>query len=125
MTLSLTTAEVPKESAAMDTEEKGTKGPADASWEGARLTSLTSDLGGRLGVPAGTQGVVVTDVGEGGLAERLGLEQGDVIVSVNRQRVPSVAAFQKIAKSLSAKDGVLLDIYRRGRSLFLSYRDGQ
>lgn len=121
-TLSLTTSEMPKESTAVDKEEKD----ANASdWEGARLATLTSDLGGRLGVPLGTLGVVVTDLTEGGLSERLGVEQGDVIVSVNRQRTPNVAAFQKAAKSISTKDGVLLDIFRRGRSLFLSYRDGQ
>jgi S1-C subfamily serine protease len=69
--------------------------------------------------------VAVTDLDRDGLAEELGLEQGDVIVSVNRQNTPNVATFQKQVKSISQKDGVLLDIFRRGRSLFLSYRDGQ
>ena len=61
----------------------------------------------------------------GGLAERLGLEQGDVILSLNRLRTPTLAAFEKVSKSVSEKEGVLLDILRRGRALFLSYRDGQ
>lgn len=126
-TLSLTTAEMPKDSSAVDKEEKDANASANASgeWEGARVVALTPELVQRLGVPSGTLGVVVTDVDEGGLAERLGVEQGDVIVSVNRQRTPNVAAFQKAAKSISTKDGVLFDIFRRGRSLFLSYRDGQ
>ncbi|MBK8576706.1 MAG: PDZ domain-containing protein [Elusimicrobia bacterium] len=76
-------------------------------------------------MPPGTMGLAVIDRAPGGLAERWGVEQGDVIVSVNRQPVQTVAAFQKAVHSLSAKDGVLLDIVRRGRSLFLSYRDGQ
>ncbi len=125
--LSLTTSEMPKETPAVDEEERdaNASGNASADWEGARLTTLTAALAGRLGVPSGTLGVVVTDLTEGGLAERLGMEQGDVIVSLNRQRTPNVVAFQKVARSISPKDGVLLDIFRRGRSLFLSYRDGQ
>lgn len=121
LTLSLTTAEMPKESPETDKEEKGTNVP----WEGARVTALTPELIQRLAVPSGIQGVVVTDVEEGGLAERLGLEQGDLIVSVNRQRTPTVDVFQKVTKSISTKNGVLLDVFRRGRSLYLSYQDGQ
>jgi S1-C subfamily serine protease len=127
-TLSLTTAETPpeRETPSGDGDKEDRPGEeSSAEWEGARLTALTPDLAGRLVVPAGMAGVVVAAVDPGGLAERLGLEQGDVILSVNRQRTPSLAAFEKVSKSVSEKEGVLLDILRRGRGLFLSYRDGQ
>jgi serine protease Do len=65
------------------------------------MLTLTPDVAHRLGVPSGTRGVAVTDVDPGGLADRLGLEQGDVIVSVNRQPAANVAVFQKLVKSLS------------------------
>jgi S1-C subfamily serine protease len=51
------------------------------------------------------------------------LEQWDVILSVNRQTTPTVAAFQKAVKNLSTKEGILLDVIRRGHALFLSVRD--
>ncbi|MBP9698840.1 MAG: PDZ domain-containing protein, partial [Elusimicrobia bacterium] len=66
-----------------------------------------------------------TGVAPGGLAERVGLETGDVIVSVNRQKTPTVEAFQKASQKVSASKGILLDIVRRGRSMYLSYRDGE
>ncbi len=127
-TLSLMTAETPpeRETPSGDGDKEDRPGEeSSAEWEGAWLTALTPDLAGRLGVPRPTAGVVVAAVDPGGLAERLGLEQGDVILSLNRQRTSTLAAFEKVSKSVSEKEGVLLDILRRGRGLFLSYRDGQ
>jgi serine protease Do len=127
MTLSLTTAEMPRETASAGTtgspEPKSEKQSLD--WEGARVVTLTPEMGRQAGVPPGTTGVAVVSIESDGLSERLGIEQGDVVVAVNRQRVPNVEAFHKAVRSLSTKDGVLLDIFRGGRSLFLSYRDGQ
>jgi serine protease Do len=123
--LPLATAEMPKASTPAEGETGDTGEPAGESiWEGARVGPLDESMAARLGVPAGTAGVVVLEVAGGGLAERLGLEAGDLISSLNRQRTPDVAAFLKAAKKANAKDGVLLDVLRRGRGLFLSYRDG-
>jgi serine protease Do len=125
--LTLTTVEMPSETGAKtgeaegDSSDEGTPG----EWEGALLSPLTPPWAQRLGVPTGTDGVIVTEIQPGGLAERLGLDQGDVIVSVNRKPTPTVGTFMDAVKSISSKEGVLLDIIRRGRSLFLSYRDGQ
>ncbi|TXH22293.1 MAG: Do family serine endopeptidase [Elusimicrobia bacterium] len=125
--LSLTTAEMPKTTGGEkdgDDPDDAASPTGDSTWEGARVGSFYERFVGRLGVPAGTPGVVVLDVSPGGLAERVGLEAGDLISSVNRQRTPDVASFLKAAKKTNAKDGVLLDVLRRGRGLFLSFRDG-
>jgi serine protease Do len=125
--LTLTTTEMPKDPSSTSgvTEEESNEEVEPAEWEGARVAPLTPEWAQRFGVPAATAGVFVTGIRPGGLAERLGVDQGDVIVSVNRQPTPTLVAFQKAVKSLSTKDGVLLDVVRRGRSLYLSYRDGQ
>ena len=128
MTLSLTTAEMPKESALPGGEEgkpSDSSNDDEADWEGARVETLSPQGARRWGVPDATAGVAVVGVTPGGLAERLGLETGDVIVSVNRQKTPTVEAFKKAAKKVSAQKGILLDIVRRGRSMYLSYQDGQ
>jgi len=123
--VSLATAEMPKTAATEKEDDGEPEAPAAESvWEGARVGPLDERLAARIGVPAGTPGVVVLDVETGGLAERMGLEAGDLISSINRQRTPDVAAFLKAAKKANAKDGVLLDVLRRGRGLFLSFRDG-
>jgi S1-C subfamily serine protease len=69
--------------------------------------------------------VVVVEVQPGGLAERLGLEEGDLVASVNRQKTPDLAAFLKTAKAADAQDGLLLDVNRQGRWVYLSFREGQ
>lgn len=128
MTLSLTTAEMPKESASPGGEEgkpSDSSNDEEADWEGARVETLSPQGAQRWGVPDATAGVAVVGVTPGGLAERLGLETGDVIVSVNRQKTPTVEAFKKAAQKVSAQKGILLDIVRRGRSMYLSYQDGQ
>jgi serine protease Do len=125
--VSLTTAEMPKESGAPEPveEEPAADQAAPLEWEGARIGNLTPNLSSRLGLSESVKGVVVLAPPTGGLAEQLGLEEGDVIVSLNRQKTPDVGAFKKAAKKVSAKEGVLADINRRGRGLYLSYRAGQ
>lgn len=119
----LTTGEMPKEPQAR--EEENLEDSKTLSWEGAQLVTATPDLLNRSGAPAGTAGVVVVDVSPGGLAESLGLQPGDVVVSINRQKTPDTGQFDKAVKKLNAKTGVLMDVNRRGRWLYLSYREGQ
>ncbi len=53
---------------------------------GVSLAPLTPALARELGV-SGQEGVVVTDIADGGPAQRAGLRRGDVILEVNRQPV--------------------------------------
>jgi len=126
-TVSLTLAETPSGSLATPLTPDPTAPPIKSlDWEGARIGSLTPTLASRLGVPIDIQGVVVVSMpSAGGLANDLGLREGDVVVAVNRHPTPTVTMFQKIIKNLSAKEGLLLDVNRRGRQIFLSYQSGE
>ncbi|MGA0600909.1 Do family serine endopeptidase [Caulobacter sp. KR2-114] len=55
-------------------------------WIGARAQSLTGEMARSLGLPS-PQGVLVADLWPGGPAARAGIQQGDVIVSVDGQPV--------------------------------------
>ncbi len=73
------------------------------------------------------QGVIVSEVHEAGFASDLGVERGDVILSVNRQPVASVDDFNRLAAGLkSGMDVVLLVARRNGphsfTTLFLADR---
>ncbi|HEY6099797.1 MAG TPA: PDZ domain-containing protein, partial [Anaeromyxobacter sp.] len=63
--------------------EKGNKSPK----LGVSLAPLTQALARELGVSTGEEGVVVTDVVDGGPAQRAGLRRGDILMEVNRQPV--------------------------------------
>ncbi|HEX7761360.1 MAG TPA: Do family serine endopeptidase [Caulobacteraceae bacterium] len=55
-------------------------------WIGARTQALTGEMARSLGLPS-PQGVLVADLWPGGPAARAGIDQGDVIVSVDGQAV--------------------------------------
>jgi len=73
------------------------------------------------------QGVLVADVDASGFASDLGVERGDVILSINRHNVTSVAEFNKIQAQLKSGTDVVLLVARRNgphsfTTLFLADR---
>jgi serine protease Do len=78
-------------------QEEGRKGKL-----GMTLRNLSPDVAERLELPRSAKGVVVTDVEAGEAAEKAGLQQGDVIVSVNGTTVADVDGFEaEIARARS------------------------
>lgn len=61
-------------------------------WFGAKLQAVTADIAASLGMQA-PHGALITDVAPGGPAERAGFRSGDVILSVEGQRVDDPSAF--------------------------------
>ena len=68
---------------------------------------------------AGIDGVRIAQVEEGPGGEA-GLREGDVVVSLNRQPVPSVSDFASVAQSLPASGFVQIRIVRQGQGTTLS-----
>ena len=92
----------------------------DTSLAGVEVRNLTPDIARQLGLHAGTAGVVVARVEQGSVAEEGGLQEGDVIVEINRHPVRNIADFKRLSSKLSKKDNVLLFINRRGQKLFIA-----
>jgi serine protease Do len=88
---------------------------------GLRLAALTPHRRARLRIGAGITGVVVTAVGDESPLAGLDLLPGDVIETIDRQRVVSPAdAFAKLDRAATAGNSVLLLINRHGSSRFLA-----
>ena len=68
---------------------------------------------------SGIDGVRIAQVEEGPGREA-GLREGDVVVSLNRQPVPSVSDFASVAESLPASGFVQIRIVRQGQGTTLS-----
>ncbi|MBH0191720.1 MAG: Do family serine endopeptidase [Nitrospira sp.] len=64
-------------------------------------------------------GVVVTDIEEGSLAEASGLQPGDVVLELNRQHISSFTVFQRLADPLKPTDLALLLVNRQGNVLYI------
>jgi serine protease Do len=96
------------------------KSPNQGALRGVTVQNLTSDLRKQLGLPSDAHGVVVTEVDPNSPAAQV-LTQGDVIMSVNRHDVNSVADFTRLAAE--AKGQTLLRIMRQGQAAFVVIPD--
>jgi serine protease Do len=86
---------------------------------GMTLRNLTPDLAQRLDLPRGTKGALVMDVEAGEAAESAGLQQGDVIVSVNGVAVDGVEAFEAEVARAKADSLARLRVRRGDNHIFL------
>ena len=86
---------------------------------GLELAPITPDIAGQLGIPRGTQGLVVASVDPAGPAANAGIQTGDIIQQINRQAVHNGADVQS---TLAKSDGhpALLQILRQGQSIFVA-----
>ena len=88
---------------------------------GLHFGPLTNDLRRELRLGRDTQGVVITGVDDGSVAEGVGLTRGDVLVSINQQPVNSPAeAAQKLREiAKSPQKTALFLLNRRGNNQYL------
>jgi serine protease Do len=88
---------------------------------GLEVNNLTEALTREFGI-VDEFGVVVTDVAEGGIAEKEGVQVGDVIREVNRETVRSVREFNRIVNEFKPGDTVLLRISRGENKFFVALK---
>jgi len=95
-------------------EVAGSESPGSPGDLGMTVRDLTPDLARRLGYDPDMRGVVITQIEPLSPAERAGLQAGDVIVSVQGERVSSVREFRRALRKYDPKEGVRLGV-RSGR----------
>ncbi|MGY4237211.1 Do/DeqQ family serine protease [Bradyrhizobium sp. USDA 4449] len=67
-------------------------------FQGARISTITPAVADELHLDADTEGVVVTDIGDGTAAQNVGFQKGDIILSVNSQKIARTSDLEKAAK---------------------------
>ena len=87
---------------------------------GVTLEPLTERMAKQLGLDS-TAGLVVTDVDPTGPAAEAGIDQGDVILEINRKPVSSVAD-AKAAIEASGGRPVLLLMSRKGQTIYVTVK---
>ena len=107
-------AEMPTETASVEKPE----GNPEANMQGITVEDVNSRTARQLGLPAGTNGVVVTGVDPNSAAADSGLKRGDVIQEVNRQPVRNAADFERAIRS--SKDQALLLVNRQGNTMYIA-----
>jgi len=89
---------------------------------GARVQELTPQLALRYRISGVKRGVVVLGVEDGSLADEIGLQEGDVILEINRKKIETIKDFEKAMKDANIEKGILFHLHRRGSSFFLSFK---
>ena len=115
MTLEVTTSSMP-DKAELPKEKEGEEKL------GARVQELTPQLSMKYQISGVKRGVVVIDVEEGSLASEIGLEEGDVILEINRKKTETLKDFEKAVKDANIEKGILFHLHRKGSSFFLTYK---
>ncbi|MBN1503882.1 MAG: DegQ family serine endoprotease [Candidatus Eisenbacteria bacterium] len=88
---------------------------------GLEVQTLTSSMASRLNME-GEEGVIVTKVKSGSPAEAAGIQHGDLIKEVNKQKVTDTTEYRKALGRLKPGDSVLLLLRRENATLFVALR---
>ncbi|HYA05647.1 MAG TPA: DegQ family serine endoprotease [Xanthobacteraceae bacterium] len=70
---------------------------ARSPFRGATVANLSPALADELRLDPNAEGVVVTEVADGSDAQSIGFQKGDIIVSVNNQKIAKPADLERIA----------------------------
>jgi serine protease Do len=88
---------------------------------GLTVQKVTPEMADNLQLGRAT-GVVITAVEPGSAAEEAGLQQGDVIVEVDRKPVRDIPDFRKAVSGAKKGQRILFLVRREGNSLFVALR---
>jgi len=114
MTLKVTLGERPSN---LSATAGGPSSVQQGALRGMSVQNLTPSIREQLGLPSNVTGVVISQLDPNSPAAQAGLQEGDVVESINRQAVHNVGDFDKLAAQ--AKGQTLLRINRQGNGVFV------
>ena len=66
--------------------------------QGAKVANISPAVADELHLDADTAGVVITDLADGGTAAGVGFQKGDIIMSVNNEKIAKTADLEKATR---------------------------
>ncbi|HVG52511.1 MAG TPA: PDZ domain-containing protein [Xanthobacteraceae bacterium] len=70
-------------------------------FSGAKVSNLSPALADELRLDPSSAGVVVTEVGQGSIAQSLGFQKGDLVLSVNDAKIEQTRDLDRATKEQS------------------------
>jgi serine protease Do len=113
-TLEIKIGEIPEETAQLEPSGKS------KSLLGLETRPITPEIARQLNLRT-TEGVLVARVEDEGPAAEAGLQRGDVIREVNRQRIRSAQDFDRATQGLKPGDRVTVLLQRGPQSLYVAF----
>lgn len=99
-------------------------GKVTRGWLGVGIQDIKPELAEALGL-ADTRGVLISQVMNGGPADKAGIEQGDVVRSIDGRPTNTLGQLRNAIASAGAKKTVNLDVIRKGKPLQVAAKLGQ
>jgi serine protease Do len=115
MTITVTLEELGKRTEE-GSDESG-RGEGKMHW-GIGLGDLTPELRDQIQAPNGIHGAVIEEVKPGSSADNAGLQQGDIILEVNRHKVQSASDVQQALANVKKGEDALLLVFSNGGNSF-------
>ena len=100
------------------------EGQGKMRW-GIGIADLTPEMRGQLQAPSDVQGAVVEHVQPGSPADNAGLQQGDIILEVNRHKVQNASEVKQALASVPQGQDALLLVWSNGSNTFRVLHSGE
>jgi serine protease Do len=105
-------------------EAAARSGSRESSSLGMEIRPITPDIARQLGLRS-TEGVVVARVDDESPAGAAGVQRGDVIREINRQKIKNIGDFEKATKDLKDGDRLTVLLQRGPMSLYVAFTVGR
>src|SRR5437899_3452266 len=99
------------------------KGKVTRGWLGVSTQPLTPELAKSLNA-RDNKGVLLARVDDGSAAAEAGIQRGDVIREINRQKIRSQSDFDRLTKDVKEGDRLTLLLQRGPMSLYVAFTAG-
>lgn len=100
--------------AANNTERAGDIADTEGVLDDVSIDEVSPEIREQLNVPARIQGVFVTNVAPGGPSARAGIQQGDIILELDRRPARTVEEAVKLSEEIKGPK-ILVQLWREGR----------
>lgn len=89
---------------------------------GLTVQNITKEIARKFGIKE-TNGVIVSDIYDGGRASRSGIRRGDIINEIGREEVKDVAGLRRAFSKLDIKNAIRVHIKRDTMYLYIIIRE--
>jgi len=86
--------------------EKYVSEPGETEWRGMNVEELTSEIADRYNLDI-EKGLLIVEVESGNLAQKAGLSEGDIIISINKETVENLDNFKKVITKIGNNNALV------------------